>query len=124
MEYNEFLNRVINEGIEAARNDYKKESQKPYLEGSVAGFEACRNKNPLELFEVFKESQEYVNNSFAERDKHEKYWWLRCYQLEVEWVCNVVSAILLNEGKPPILSWMPTCNGVSKAASIVGLENK
>jgi len=119
MEYNDFLNRVINEGIEAATADYKEERQKSHLEGSISGFEACRNKSPLELFEVWKESQEYVQKSFFDRDDPDKYWWFRCYQLEVEWVCNVVSVVLLNEGKPPILSWLPTCNGMSKAASII-----
>jgi hypothetical protein len=121
MEYNDFLNRVINEGIEAATADYREERQKPHLEGSIAGFEACRNKNPFELLDVWKESQEYAQKSFNDRDDPDKYWWFRCYQLEVEWVCNVVSAVLYNEGKPPILSWLPTCNGMSKAASIIGV---
>jgi hypothetical protein len=118
MDYNEFLNRVINEGIEAAKADYKEERQKPHLEGLIAGFEACRNKNPLELIEVFKEANEYVKLNY---DVPTKYWWFRCYQLEVEWVCNVVSAVLVNEGKPPIFSWLPTCNGMLKAAKIIGV---
>lgn len=124
MNYNEFLNRVIDDGIAAAKADYKNDKNK--LEGSIAGFEACRNKMPTELLEVWKETNAYVTNAFAEHDDAEKYWWFRCYQLEVEWVCNVVSALMINEGQPPILSWFPTCGGFRKAASIVGIrpENK
>lgn len=122
MEYNEFLKRVIDEGINAVKSDYTKEHDKYRLEGSIAGFEACRNKTPEELLIVWKESQEYVQKSYIDRNEPEKYWWFRCYQLEVEWVCNVVSAMLYNQDCKPILSWLPTCNGMSKAASILGVS--
>ena len=60
-----------------------------------------------------------MNNAFHVKDN---YWWFRCFQLEVEWVCNVVSAMLMNEGHhTPLLSWLPTANGAMKAASIVGI---
>jgi hypothetical protein len=118
MNYNEFLTRVIDEGIEAVKTDYNEESDKERLEGSIAGFEACRNKSPEELVKVWKKASDDVNNAFG--DKERKYWWFRCFQLEVEWVCNVVSAMLLNEGRKPLLAWLPTANGGIKAASILG----
>jgi hypothetical protein len=118
MNYKEFLEKTINAGIQAAKADYPSADQKNKLEGSIAGFEACRGKTPEELKEVFHESVSYANSAYKERDS-EKYWWFRCYQLEVEWVCNVISAVLYNEGKPPILSWLPTARGMMKAASIL-----
>lgn len=117
MEYNYFLKRAINEGIGAAKADYPWKKNKDKREGSIAGFEACRDKQPLELLELYKEACEYANRAFVEQA--EDYWWFRCYQLEVEWICNVVSAVMVNEGKPPILSHLPTCRGVMQAASIL-----
>lgn len=116
MSYDEFLTEVIDLGIASAKEDYK--NDKPdHLEGSIAGFEACRGKNPNELLEVWKESAEYMNKAFMERATN--YWYFRCYQLEVEWVMNGVSAILVNEGQPPLLSWLPTCNAMILADKIL-----
>lgn len=120
MSYQDFLTRVIDEGIEAAKTDYAGQKENDRLDGSIAGFEACRNKQPNELFEVFKEASEYMNKAF--REQATNYWYFRCYQAEVEWVCNVVSALLYNEGQPAILSYLPTVNGMMKAASIVGVK--
>lgn len=119
MQYHDFLNKVIDEGIEAATNDYIEEKYKLHLEGSIAGFEACRNKTPSELLEIWEECQEYILKVPGNRKDMDKYWWFKCYQLEVEWVCNVISVVLIYEGKPPILSWLPTFNGMLKAASII-----
>jgi len=121
MGYTEFLTKVIDEGIEAAKSDYTEESKKLELEGSIAGFEACRNKSPEELIEVWNEASKKMNDAFGEQ--RDNYWWFRCFQLEVEWVCNVVSAMLMNQGKySPLLSWLPTVRGAMKAASIVGVN--
>ena len=120
MNYREFLTRVIDEGIEAAKTDYTKESNKEQLNGSIAGFNACRDKSPEELVEVWQKASNDMNDAFHEQK--DNYWWFRCFQSEVEWVCNVVSAMLMNEGHPtPLLSWLPTANGAIKAASIVGI---
>jgi hypothetical protein len=121
MNYNEFLTRVIDEGIEAATADYTKESEKQQLEGSIAGFNACRDKSPKELVDVWQKASDDMNDAF--REQKENYWWFRCYQSEVEWVCNVVSAMLMNQGNyAPLLSWLPTANGAMKAASIIGVN--
>ena len=118
MDYNEFLTKVIDEGIEAAKADYTKESDVQNLEGSIAGFNACRDKTPEELIDVWNEASKKMNEAFGEQK--DNYWWFRCHQLEVEWVCNVISAMLMNQGNyTPLLSWLPTANGVNKAASII-----
>ena len=120
MNYNEFLTRVIEEGIESAKADYTEEKDKDRLEGSIAGFNACRDKAPNQLAEVWRKAMTDVNNAYGDNEK--KYWYLNSFQLEVEWVCNVVSAMLVNEGFKPILAWLPTANGVGKAIFILGVN--
>lgn len=120
MTYNEFLDRIINDGIAAAKADYTKPEDVERLEGSIAGFEACRNLQPQELVDMFVTAGKYVTETFG--DKQSKYWYFRCYQLEVEWVINVVSAILMNQGQSPLLAYLPTSRGVMKAAEIVGVH--
>jgi hypothetical protein len=122
MNYNEFLTRVIDEGIAAATADYTNESDKDQLEGSIAGFNACRDKSPEQLVELWTKAGMDVNNAFGDMEK--RYWFFRCYQLEVEWVINVVSAMLMNEGYKPLLAWLPTANGGMKAASILGTQSR
>lgn len=122
MDYYEFLNRIIDEGIAAATADYTDPSDKQHLDGSIAGFNACRNKLPEQLVETWTEAGKLVNAAFG--DPEENYWYHRCYQLEVEWVINVVSAMLVNEGQDPLLAWLPTANGMMKAASIIGIAER
>lgn len=116
MDYQQFLTRVIDDGIEAANRDYAHDDHKRH--GAVEGFEACRGKSPRELSELLKTAAS--NTSLAIEDRVDDYWRLRCYELEVGWVCNVVSASLMNQGLPTIVT--PTARGVMKAASIVGVS--
>src|SRR4051812_25251855 len=95
--YHDFLNRVIDDGIKAARADYTREDQKMELNGSVAGFEACRDKDPALLGLLMEQSIERTHH--ARINQSPDYWYHRCYELEVEWVCNVVSAMIVNEFK-------------------------
>lgn len=120
MTYKEFIERVINEGIEAAKVDYIKPEDQERLEGSIAGFEACRNKYPFQLVDVLNEANEEMNQAYTERKKN--YWWFRCFQAEVEWVCNVVSAMLINNQQASITSYLPTARGFMKAAEIIGIR--
>lgn len=114
-----FLDQIINDGIKAATADYTDPKDKNRLEGSIAGFEACRNKSTSELLEVWNETHDYMKYM---HDDPERYHWLVCYRAEVEWVCNVVSGILYIQDIEPLLSWLPTVNGVSKAMSILNLN--
>jgi len=134
MSYNQFLTRVIDEGIEAVKIDYADAENK--REGSIAGFEACRGLDPTQLGDLFftasKNMTDYARDHIElDRIIHDNgftmvqdYWWYRCYQSEVEWVCNVVSAMLQNEGTEPILSHLPTARGVFKAAEILGVKEE
>lgn len=119
--YQGFLHRVIEDGIAATKADYNRPDEAHKLLGSLAGFEACRDKSPEELFSVLKEAQEQSEQSFRLREEPDTYWFKRCYTLEVEWVCNVVSAALTNIGITIILP-PPTALGVLKAAEILGVK--
>ena len=48
----------------------------------------------------------------------ERYWRVRCFALEVEWTCNVVSAALVNQGLGEAIV-PPTARGVMQAARIL-----
>ncbi len=116
MEYGAFLARIINDGIAAASEDYKDDEEK--REGAVGGFLACRGLQPGELAELLREANQAASTAMMEDSP--RYWRLRCYALEVEWVCNCVSAVLMNEKQPVIVQ--PTCRGVMKAAEILGVR--
>lgn len=120
MFYSDFLEQAINEGVAAAQKDYADPDSKQKLDGSIAGFEACRGKSPMELGELLGAAKTATEDAFL--NEREDYWWYRCYELEVEWTCNVVSAALHNQGIPVIIP--PTCRGAMKAASIVGVKNE
>jgi len=126
MTYEEFLRRTIDEGIEAARQSYQRPDQAHKLEGSIAGFEACRDKKPAEILALLTaaeaESRAAMHGTGSSDDDPalKNYWRLRCKTLEIEWVANVLSAALVCNNLQPIVP--PTARGMFKAASILGVE--
>lgn len=114
MTLQQFIERVINDGISAARKDYAGSDEK--LSGSIAGFESCRGKSPAELAALLRGAEKHCE-SLRRHNIKDDYWFHRCRHLEIEWVCNVVSAVLVNEGAPPIVT--PTARGTIKAATII-----
>lgn len=116
--YDQFLERVISDGIKAARRDYADDPMK--RDGAVAGFEACRGKSPHDLKVLLKSAAEQVEAAFV--NEHSRYWYFRCFEAEVEWTCNVVSAALCNQGLEPIIH--PTARGFMAAANIVGVRER
>lgn len=126
MNYFLFLNKIIELGIEAATKDYNRPDQKSIREGSIMGFEACRNKNILQLAQLLEESRQKSQDHILKRKNTKKFenehWKLRGYELEVEWVCNVLSAALVNQGMPPIVQ--PTARGLITAANILGIKQQ
>ena len=114
MDYQEFLTQVVEQGIEGARKDYNHDSDK--FKGAIQGFEACRGKSPTELAELLNAARTSQQDAFQRQDEH--YWYFRCYEAEVEWTCNCVSAMLANEGLPPII--LTTARGMMQAARIIG----
>lgn len=115
MTHDEFLNQIITRGIAACERDY---ADRPAMrEGSIAGFEACRGKTADQLRQLLQDA--YRNTLQARHDRSPDYWRTRCFELEVEWVCNVVSAAAISSGGPFIVP--PTARGVLMAAQILGV---
>lgn len=116
MNYSEFLSRIIDDGIKAAEADYKDELK---LKGAKAGFEACRGLQPDQLVGLLKDSE--LHTRVKRSECSDDYWYWRCFELEVEWVVNCLSAILVNEGKRPLLPYLPTARAMMKAVEVVGV---
>jgi len=117
MDYYEFLDRIIDDGIAAAEADYE---EGPKLDGSVAGFEACRGKPPRSLKELLEQASAETHNALIANVPEEDYWRIRCYEAEVEWVCNCVSVLLMSTDDVPVIV-PPTARAALKVASIVGV---
>jgi hypothetical protein len=116
--YQQLLDRIISDGIAAARIDY---ADKPdMLRGSVEGFEACRAKSPSDLVALYQSAEQRAHA--AARDGAADYWSHRSFALELEWVLNVVSVGVVQQGGAPLLGWLPTARGVMKFAEIVGVH--
>lgn len=116
----EFVNETVRLGIEAASESYSKPKDQHKREGSIAGFEACRDKDIAGLAELLKEAREKVRQSFRDNDDTERYWYLNCYQAEVEWTCNVMSNLLRMAGAPEKQMIVPpTYRGMRTAARVV-----
>lgn len=115
MNLNEFVKKVVELGIEAAKRDYKDKRRAAILKGSIDGFKACLDKNAIELGILYVEAQKKSND--VRNDDANDYWEKRGYFMEIEWVCNVVSAALYNMKLPVIIP--PTARGMITAAEIL-----
>ena len=120
MNYTKFLEQVIDKGIEAAKRDYSRPEQKDKLEGSIKGFEACRGKQPQELLELLVSARKETHKAFV--NKVTNYWYIRCQEGEIEWVCNCVSAMAMNQGLLTIIP--PTCRAALTVAEIIGVQGE
>lgn len=116
LRYQDFLTKVIDESIQAATKDYEaRPDQEHKLQGSVAGLNACRDLSPPQLGALLQRSQN-VHRLCFHRTVLERYWRVTCFMHEVEWVCNVISVALINQGIPPIIQ--PTMRAAAMAERI------
>ncbi len=126
MQHEAFLTRIIDDGVAAARRDYAGDLPRDVAKrmGALAGFEACRGKNPVQLVALLDQARQDTVSAMRTRmndaSQVNNYWRQRCYELEVEWVCNVVSSALWNQGQATIVT--PTARGLLKAAEILGVQ--
>lgn len=121
MDLTTFTTKIIDDGIAAARESYDRPDEQDKLGGAVAGFEACRGLDPTGLATLLEEAMKDCDLGRLGEALPRRYWYYRCFALEVEWVCNCVSAILSNEGLPTIV--IPTARGFLKAAEVVGVKD-
>ena len=111
--YVDFLDRVLADGIEAAKADYANDLVK--LQGAWEGFAQCRNKTPAEILALWEQAHREAETAALNRAVD--YWRLRCRAGEIEFTLNVLSAALC----VPLLAWLPTARGVLCAARILGV---
>lgn len=111
----DLLTKTIEIGIDAAKMDYAGAQNGDKLHGSISGFNACRDKTPTEIAALLGEANITVIEKRRERSSD--YWYWRCRAAEIEWVANVISAVLVNQGQRPIIS--PTARGVLFAAKVM-----
>ena len=101
MVYYEFLEHCIDDGIAAVNKTYVKDADRLKLKGSIAGFEACRNKTAEQLERLLVEAGKVVSgvrvDAGGDRERID-YWYFRYYELQVEGVCDVVGAMLDAQG--------------------------
>jgi len=123
MSIKNYIDEIITRGIEAARNDYTASDllTKAKLEGSIEGFEACRNKEPHEILNIFEKARRESGRLHVEEPDINLYWKSSCKAAEIEWVANCISAALVNQGLPPLIP--PTVRGMMQAARILGVKD-
>lgn len=119
IEFEEFLVLVIEDGIEAARHDYPLPRQRLKLDGANRGFEDCRGRNINALCELLKEARDTVRQK--RKQDASDFWYWRCREAEIYWVCNVLSAALYSSRVSPIVP--PTAAGALKASEILGVKD-
>jgi hypothetical protein len=121
MTLNDALNQIIDDGIEAARFDLSKPTDRLKREGSITGLEECRGKRPSEIAALLVEAETRSSQAIRDRDPIEHYWYWRCRAFEIEWVANVLSCVMHTQGWRPITPHM-TARGIMKAAKIMGVS--
>lgn len=117
MTYEQLINRIVDDGIKAARESYKDQPDK--LRGSMDGFEACRTAPIAQLSKLHANAENEAMRCRAVHDDIGDYWRWRCFALEVEWVMNVVSVGLVNAGQDALKPHLPTMRGALKYAEIL-----
>jgi hypothetical protein len=114
----EFTTAVIEAGLLSIEDDPQLQRHPKRMQGSREGFEACRGKSPNELRELLEQANTTSETARRERTGDiEDYWRARYFALQVEWVCNTVSAVLMNEDLPIIVP--VTARGAINAAKIL-----
>ncbi len=99
MTFGEFLSRVINDGLAEVRRVYSRPTDRHKLEGAIAGLELCRGLNPHGLATALQVvRRDMMSRLLLLGRAGDHYWRMRYREAQVEWVCNVVSALLQEQG--------------------------
>lgn len=117
MPYADFLNAIVDDGIESCREAYAGPRDADKREGAVRGFEECRGKDPGGLLALRAEADRTVHDKMSAQAPD--YWFWRYRALQVEWVLNVLSAAEYAQGREPYVT--PTARGLGKAVDILGV---
>lgn len=129
--YDQLLDRLITDGIaevaEVYKDDDDPDGSRFYAakrEGAIAGFEACRGKPPEDLVRLYEEAHLDAHSTASvavhRAENLRAHWRQRYYELQLEWVLNVLSVGLSR----PLLAHLPTYRGAMKYAEIVGVRGE
>lgn len=113
-----FLNAIIDDGIEDVRISHPRPDQTVKREAGIKAFSDCRGLDDDALTTLHERAVKARET--AMRSNASDYWWHRMYELQIEWVLNVISAAAFNQGLPPLIP--PTARGMAKAADILGVK--
>lgn len=105
----EFIAEIVKDGIEAAGRDYSRPDAtgRAMRSGAVDGFKACLGKTPDELRALLASERKKTESlrrgtSPSSTEDAAHYWYQRCKEAEIEWVCGCVSVVLNEQGGEPI----------------------
>ena len=99
----EIRDKVIEKGIEAAKRDYSSPEKAHMLEGALLGFESCRDKTIYDLEALLVVARYDSMESYRKEETLEIYWKKVCYEREIEWVCNCLSVLMVQQDLEPII---------------------
>lgn len=117
MTLDKFTTAVIEAGLLSIEDDPQLQRHPKRMQGSREGFEACRGKDPEALAALLEQANAASEHARGVRGDIEDYWRVRYFALQVEWVCNTVSAMLMSEDLPVIVP--VTARGAIHAAKIL-----
>ena len=112
----EFLHFVIEDGMETARLEGTGAGGHLRRSGAIEGFADCRGVEPETMAALLKRT-EADRNMHADSPLAAYYEWR---WISILWVCGVLSALLLANGRPTIVS--PTFRATMKAFEITDGE--
>lgn len=107
MDFNTFLNAVIDRGIKSASRDNPVLEQQSMVERAIAGMEACRGSTPDDLRTLLAITRR--RRLTSEEDA--------AYYIGIHRTCSVASYYLLREGQPYIVE--PSTADVTTAVKIL-----
>ena len=115
----ELLDAVIDDACTEIPMAYPRPDQRDKRDGGIAGAQSCRGMEDAALLTHLDAATKRSRDAMARRATD--YWWHRMFEIQVEWVLNVLSAAAWAHGMPPAMT--PTARGLAKAAEVLGVAS-
>lgn len=116
MVYDDFLEKIIKDGIIYSEKKYAKNQEK--LMAATLGLDACRNKKPNELLGLLNEARKITQKTNI---NSKLYIIVSTYELTIEWVCNCIAAMMIVQKQKPIVQ--PTMRGFLKMSEVLRVRS-
>lgn len=118
MPYDDFLNRIIDDGQTEVRERFKDPEQKLRLDGCIDGFEACRGKSMPEITEMLTQARRDKQGAYQRQDP--RYWYYLERAGQIEFTLATLSAADGLRGQP--VTTVVNLSHLRKAMSILAPE--